>query len=447
MLLPLKMICELKKMRRDGTSIVYIQYCFTSSKRTLLNTEIEIPPNYWDDGKQMVLPDLPERFGNASELNKELKRMFRVAEDIVEFAAKRKMKEPASFAKSVFTPTFSGDDLTQVGRKLDGQDVRINKDIYFQFQNYIDSKIDSVCKDMPRIYRNVVHHLKAFEEYKGIKLTFELLDLTFYEEFVSFLSYTYVQDRRKKKIVGLKANTVGKTIRQLRTFLKNRALKKIIGPIDMEGWDIWEDEVDAVYLNLDEIEAIRTMDLHKYPHLEPYRDDLVLACLTGLRFSDFSSLVKSDVRGELLYKKQQKSRHKVVIPLRPEAQKILNARFRDGIPPATNAEFNRHIKTIAKLAGINEMITHSYRKGNKEIVETKPKWQWITSHSGRRSFCTNEFLAATPVELIMKISGHKSVKDFYKYIRISPEEAAYKMKEIWQVRGDYGSRKPVAKVA
>ena len=32
----------------------------------------------------------------------------------------------------------------------------------------------------------------------------------------------------------------------------------------------------------------------------------------------------------------------------------------------------------------------------------------------------------------MKISGHKSLKDFYRYIRISPEEAGQKIKELWK---------------
>jgi len=36
----------------------------------------------------------------------------------------------------------------------------------------------------------------------------------------------------------------------------------------------------------------------------------------------------------------------------------------------------------------------------------------------------------------MKISGHKSIKDFYKYIRISPEEAANKIKILWAERND-----------
>ena len=34
----------------------------------------------------------------------------------------------------------------------------------------------------------------------------------------------------------------------------------------------------------------------------------------------------------------------------------------------------------------------------------------------------------------MRISGHKRTKDFYKYIRISPEEAANKIKELWMKR-------------
>jgi hypothetical protein len=36
----------------------------------------------------------------------------------------------------------------------------------------------------------------------------------------------------------------------------------------------------------------------------------------------------------------------------------------------------------------------------------------------------------------MKISGHKSVKDFYRYIKITPEEAGNKIKELWIQRGE-----------
>jgi hypothetical protein len=44
---------------------------------------------------------------------------------------------------------------------------------------------------MPRIYRNMKGHLQAFEEFKGEPITFDSLDLNFYEEFVDFLTYDY----------------------------------------------------------------------------------------------------------------------------------------------------------------------------------------------------------------------------------------------------------------
>ncbi len=116
----------------------------------------------------------------------------------------------------------------------------------------------------------------------------------------------------------------------------------------------------------------------------------------------------------MLHKKQGKSDGWVVIPLRKEAINLFNNEFKKQIPIMTNAEFNRHIKTIGKPAGINNLIQFSFKNGYKDVLVTKPKYDWITSHTCRRSFCTNEFLAGTPVELIMKISGHKSVKDFYK---------------------------------
>ena len=120
----------------------------------------------------------------------------------------------------------------------------------------------------------------------------------------------------------------------------------------------------------------------------------------------------------MLFKKQQKSDHWVVIPLRKEARQILENRSFENFKPGTNQEFNRHIKALTRLAGIIEPVTHYYKKRNKLITETKPQCEWITSHTCRRSFCTNELLAGTPVSLIMKISGHKSERDFFKGIRI-----------------------------
>ena len=138
----------------------------------------------------------------------------------------------------------------------------------------------------------------------------------------------------------------------------------------------------------------------------------------------------------MIFKKQGKTKHWVVIPLRDEADHIFNYSFNRNIPLISNPDFNFYIKEVGRIAGFLQPIKQSYLKGNRNIIETKPKYQLITSHTCRRSFCTNEFLAGTPVELIMKISGHKSLKDFYKYIKIAPEQAGQRIKELWQKRGE-----------
>ncbi len=354
-------------------------------------------------------------------------------------AKKRKIDDPLCFLKRTFHPNFNIASLEDTAMEFEvtraKNDIKINLDLYYQIDEYSKSKERKVCKDMPRIYRNMKEHLKAFEEFRGQPITFNSLDLNFYEEFVDFLTYDYIQRRRRDLTRGLKVNTIGKAVKQFRTFLRNRIRKRIIPPIDMDGWAILEEEVDAVYLSMKEINTIYNLDLTNYPHLINHRNDFVLGCLTGLRFSDFSELMKDDIRKDMLYKKQNKSDHWVVIPLRSEALNILRYRIDNNISIPTNAEFNRHIKTIAKLTGIADLTKFSHKKQGKDVVETKPKYFWITSHTCRRSFCTNEFLAGTPVELIMKISGHKSVKDFYKYIRITPEEAGQKIKELWNKRG------------
>lgn len=115
MLLPLKPICDRKFIRRNGTSLIYIQYCFSAEKRTLLNTEIAIPPAYWNKKRLCISGNLPESFGKAQYLNDELNRMYRLAEDIISFAAKNAIADTGNFVKKTFTPHFNIGSFEKVG--------------------------------------------------------------------------------------------------------------------------------------------------------------------------------------------------------------------------------------------------------------------------------------------------------------------------------------------
>lgn len=127
---PIKPICEKRFVRKDGCSIIYIQYCYTSKKRTLLNTRIAIPPNFWNTKKLCISEDLPIRYGMAGELNDALLAMMHHTEDIISFAIQKKLSDPGKFVKQIFNPACNTANLKE--NDPDMKNPRINLDIFFQ---------------------------------------------------------------------------------------------------------------------------------------------------------------------------------------------------------------------------------------------------------------------------------------------------------------------------
>jgi hypothetical protein len=125
--------------------------------------------------------------------------------------------------------------------------------------------------------------LQAFEKHRQEKITFASFDFNFYHDFIDYLTFEHVHMRRKIVLTGIKLKTIGKTIKHLRGFLKDRVKRKIITPIDLTDFKIPEEESDAIYLTHQEIIAIHQTDLSAHPYQIEYRDLFVLACLTGLR--------------------------------------------------------------------------------------------------------------------------------------------------------------------
>jgi len=93
--------------------------------------------------------------------------------------------------------------------------------------------------------------------------------------------------------------------------------------------------------------------------------------------------------------------------------------------------FNLYIKEVVKLASIDDPVKITHKRGNQFIEEVRPKYAWVSSHTARRSFCTNEYLAETPSDLIMAISGHKSERAFKKYIKVDHVKKASMIKKLW----------------
>jgi hypothetical protein len=424
---PIKLIVRRAKIGKNGTTPISLQYCFSAEKRVVLNTGISIPFQYWNKKTGRLYKDLPFEYGNLQELEKNLPAKLRKAEDMVSYALKQRHTCPMMFLKN----NFHLQENWALGQMSDSEK---SLDVYWNIDDYVRSKQNTVKRCTVNVINAMKAHLMSFENHRKEPITFDSFDVHFYEDFVKHLTYDIVQLRKKLIIKGLKVNSVGKTIKHLKSFLKDSMRKKIIPYMDLSAYKVMEEEVDAVYLTWQELSLIYRLDLSENSNLEKYRDLFVLGCLTGFRFSDYSDIKPEEVRGGMLYVNQTKTLSTVVVPLRNDAKKILIDKYNMQMPQVSNPNFNYYIKEVVRLAGIDEMIKITHKRGNKIIEETRPKYAWIMSHTCRRSFCTNEFLDGTPTNLIMAISGHKTEKAFRRYIKADQVQKAYMIKKLWDSR-------------
>lgn len=292
-------------------------------------------------------------------------------------------------------------------------------------QKPVDGRTTIQYRQMQRL---MISYLKS-RRMKDIEIA--NVDKKFYE---SFVAYLYKQ--------GYKLNTVGKHIKNLKAAinalpLAQRATCEFIEPKKCRKL---AETVDNIYLTEDELNQIASIEITT-PYLDKVRDQFLLLAWTGCRYSDLPKLNKSNIYtmsngGQCFKLEQKKTNTKVVIPILPPAQAILEKYDYEVPEPMSNQPFNRFLKEVAKLAGLEEEVSITRTEsnnGNVERVEQRfSKWECVTAHTARRSFATNMYKRDYPTLMIMKITGHKTEKAFLTYIRVTEEENAERMLESFK---------------
>ena len=147
------------------------------------------------------------------------------------------------------------------------------------------------------------------------------------------------------------------------------------------------------------------------------QQQFILGCLTGARHSDYSRFTTANVTptGHLVYV-SQKTHIKAELPLSPVARRILFATgttfaqaYRQEVSDMT---FNATIRTICSLCDIDQEI-QLYRNG---AFWTGKKYEAVSSHTSRRSFCTNLYLRCRDLLLVSRLAGHSSTTMTERYI-------------------------------
>ena len=82
------------------------------------------------------------------------------------------------------------------------------------------------------------------------------------------------------------------------------------------------------------------------------------------------------------------------------------------------------IRDLCAKAQIDDKIVFSREVAGKTVLVERFKYEEISSHTCRRTFCTLKFLKGMPSHAIMKFSGHKTERNFVKYLKLDAELTA-----------------------
>lgn len=159
----------------------------------------------------------------------------------------------------------------------------------------------------------------------------------------------------------------------------------------------------AVYLTREEMQRI--IDYTPIGRLEQFvRRNFIVEFLTGARRCDAERLTINNCdidTGTLSYVPQKTPGIVVTVPV-DERLKLRNFLADDYTRECGRDVFNEVIRRICRECGIDTETTIR-RRG--EYV-TEPKWRLVSSHTARRSFATNLYLAGVSLEDIALLMGH-----------------------------------------
>jgi integrase len=294
------------------------------------------------------------------------------------------------------------------------------KGFFNYYAEFIHSQSVTKKRSTLQKYQTLCNHLLNFQKAKKINISFDTIDIVFYEKLMAYFI----------KEIGLLNNSTAKYITTLKTFLHWATERNYNTNLVFVKFKAVSTNADIIYLTHDELLKIYNLDLSQNKRLEQVRDSFCLGCFTGLRHSDITTVQKANIKGDNIIMTSFKTREQLEIPLNDYSLEILK-KYDYKLPAISNQKFNDYIKEVGQLAEINDPIILTKYRGAEQVKFEKLKWEFLSSHCGRRTFVTLSLEKGMRAETVMAITGHKNYATFKKYIKITSKVKLVEMKAIW----------------
>lgn len=345
----------------------------------------------------------------------------------------RKRVNDIAMGFEVNNKPFNVADVVEVlntDKKLTNK-LQPSKVLYDFIEQYITNNEGVRAKGSLTVYKSLRRHLQDYSQAHRVSLTFDKIDYAFMQSFQKFLlSKEITVGNTIKK---LQNTTIAKQLSTLKTFIGYAKKHGVLVNDTYKSFEIKKEKLDVIALSENEFLTLYHADLADQPRLEKVRDIFCFGCVTGLRYSDLQALRWENIRANEIRITVTKTKEPLMIPLNGYSSEILlkydSQRY--PLPRLSSQNFNIYIKELCKKLKINDDIEIVRFRGGERLVEVNKKYDLISAHVSRKTFCTLSLEKGMSAEQVMKISGHTDYRSFQRYVRVNEKIKTIAMHNAW----------------
>ncbi len=376
----LSILYLIRKNKINSKGICPIECRITfNNKRKPFSTGLFINPNNWSSAKQQAVPLNTEN----TQINTQLSLI-------------KSQINQAFLYLQVQGLEF---DVNDIYRQYKGESTQKQVGIVEFYTLYMQRLEKMIGKDFKKStwgkFNEILPALKDYIYFQYKKRDIKLVDLDY--NFIENFDYYMKVEKKNSQI------TINKKIQRLKKVVKLARKQKLIDFNPFEEHKVKQAKTQILFLTKDELEKLKNWK-PKSETIEKVLDCYIFCCYTGLGYREMFSLKKSDLKTDdegvvWIYKQREKTERYFSIPLIfTEPIGILEKYETEEdflLPRVSNQYFNRILKEIADLLGINKKLTH---------------------HTARKTFATTVLLNNNiPIETVSKLLGHSKITTTLSY--------------------------------
>jgi len=386
---------------RQPNDKIYIYHWFNSKEHFKTSTKIAVSANDWDKAKQ--LPKNSKLEYKTINVKAELLRHIQAMESAVAALG-------TSINKENLKQLYKANLIGEIEPKQDEKSaISLIESIDTYVENNEIAKATIISYEQLKVLCNKISFNPLISDINSIILR-------------SFVNKCNAEDYAK--------NTIRTNLKKIRAVLNWSLREGLHTNTAYKEFKYSPEESDSVVLSREEIQKI--VDCEVPAKLQAIKDYFIAAYYTALRLSDWESINLDKVDDDGIFSlRSTKTGITSYVPASPVLMEILEKWEREGQPKLqAKATIGRHLVSLCKLAGIDTPVTKRITKGGDKVVTTLPKYNYVTTHTARRSMATNLILEGISPYVAMSVTGHKTIESFSTYVKYQDIQAKIQLKNL-----------------